>query len=228
MYNLADFSLQDMTACSTRLRRLSTGATSLDDIANRLVRYLYDHLIDDKTRKPACALVRLFRTQTYGDLSIAHQACVRTILKREPASPGMKCLTLAATAGERLEWNQIALSQLYKAIPLVSAEFLTQFPMFSQLFIQLGVDLDTTLRVGSNLLRDADEHTFNVFYVPHALGSPFVPGQQDFVIPFGIQSVLGFGGLLPTGNLFVVVLFSKVFLSSQTADLFKTLGLSAK
>ena len=228
MYNLTDFSLQDMTACSTRLRRLGTGATSMDDVANRLVRYLYDHLIDDKTRKPACALVRLFRTQAYGDLSIDSQVCVQKILKGEPASPEMKCLTLAATAGERLEWNQTASSHRYKTIPLVSAEFLTQFPMFSQLFIQLGMNLDTTLQAGSNLLLDADEHTFNVFHVPHALGSPFVPVQQDFVIPFGIRSVLGFGGLLPTGNLFAVILFSKVFLSGQTADLFKTLALSAK
>jgi hypothetical protein len=103
MYNLADFSLQDMTACSTRLRRLGTGETSMDDVANRLVRYLYDHLIDDKTRKPACALVRLFRTQTYGNLSIDCQAGVQKILESEPASPETKCLTLAATAGERLE-----------------------------------------------------------------------------------------------------------------------------
>ncbi|WP_447986952.1 PAS domain-containing sensor histidine kinase [Nitrospira sp. Nam74] len=228
MYSLADFSLQDMTACSIRLRRLGTGVRGMEDVADRVVRYLYEHLIDDKTRKPACALVRCFRTQTYSDLSLDRQASVQKILKSEPALPETKCLTLAGTAGERLEWNHIAHSQLYKAIPLVSAEFLTQFPMFSQLFIQLGVDLDTTVRIGSNLLRDADEHTFNVFHVPHALGSPFVPAQQDFVIPFGIKSVLGFGGLLPTGNLFAVILFSKVFLSGETADLFKPLGLSTK
>ena len=228
MYNLAEFSLQDMTACSTRLRRLGPGATSMEDVANRLVRYLYDHLIDDKTRQPACALARLFRTQTYGDLSNDSRACVRQVLEAEPASPELKCLTLAATAGERVEWNDIAHSHRYKAIPLVSAEFLAQFPMFSQLFIQLGVDLDTTLRAGSNLLLDAEEHAFNVFHVPHAMGSPFVPVQQDFVIPYGIRSVLGFGGLLPSGNLFAVILFSKVFLSGQTADLFKTLALSAQ
>ena len=226
MYNLANFSLQDMTVCSTRLRGLSMGATSMEDVADRLVRYLYDHLIDDTTQKPACALVRLFRTQMYGDLSSDSQACVRKALNGEPASSEMKCLALAATAGERLEWNHIAHSQVHKAIPLVSAAFLAQFPMFSQLFAQLGVD--TTSLAGSDLLRNADQPTLNVFHVPHALGSPFVPAQQDFVIPYGIHSVLVFGGLLPTGNLFAVILFSKVFLSGQTADLFKTLGLSAK
>ena len=228
MYNLAEFSVRDMTSCSMRLRRLGTDAMSLDDAANRIVRYLYEHLIDDKTRKPACALVRLFRTQTYGTLSPDRQAAVRSIFRSRQASPEMKCLTLAATAGDRLEWNDTANSHRHKAIPLVSAEFLTQFPMLSQLFIQLGVDLDTTLQAGSNLLLDTDEHTFNVFHVPNAMGSPFVPAQEDFVIPCGIRSALGFGGLLPTGNLFAVIMFSKVFLSDQTADLFKTLALSAK
>src|SRR5205807_7868251 len=57
---------------------------------------------------------------------------------------------------------------------------------------------------------------------------PFVPVQREFVIPYGVRSVLGFGSLLPSGNLFVVVLFTKVFLSRSTADLFKPLALSTR
>src|SRR5688500_20248027 len=103
MYNLAEFSLQDMTACSTRLRRLGTGASSIDEVANRLVRHLHDHLIDDRTRKPACALERLCRTQTYGDLSVDSQAWGQKARNGEPAAPAMEGVGLAAPAGGRRE-----------------------------------------------------------------------------------------------------------------------------
>lgn len=228
MYNLADFSLQDMSACSAALRSLGRHAAGLEDAAGLLVRHLYDHLNDGRTGKPACALVRLFQTQPYGELSPESQAVVQTILGKEPVSRELKCLTLVGTAGEQPEWNRTDRSHRYKAIPLVSAKFVAQFPMFSQLFTQLGVNVDTTLPPQSALFVDAEEHTFNVFHVSDALGSPFVPVQQEFVIPYGIRSVLGFGGLLPSGRLFVVVLFSKVFVSRPTADLFKPLALSAK
>jgi PAS domain S-box-containing protein len=227
-YNLAEFSLHDMTVCSSTLRTLSDGATGMDDAANRLVRYLYEYFIDGDTGKPACALVRLFTTRAYRDLSADRQACAQNVLSAERAIPDMKCLTLFATAGEQPEWNHTDLSQRYKAIPLVSDEFVAQFPMFSQLFIQLGINVDATLRSKPKLLIDEDEHTFNVFYVPDAVGNPFVPIQHEFVIPYGVRSVLGFGGLLPSGNLFVVILFTKVFLFRSTADLFKPLALSAK
>ncbi len=228
MYSLAEFSLQDMTACSAKLRMLGAGAASMEEGAHRLVRYLYEYLVDGQTRKPACALVRLFKTREYGALPSDYQVFAQKALGTDAASPEMKCLTLFATAGERPEWNHPEYSHRYKAIPLMSADFVAQFPMFSQLFIQLGMNLDTALGACSPLLIDAKEHAFNVFYVPDAIGSPFVPVQQEFVIPYGVRSVVGFGGLLPSGDLFVVVLFSKVFLSRQTADRFKTLALSAK
>jgi len=78
------------------------------------------------------------------------------------------------------------------------------------------------------LLLNLEQRTYNVFHVPEAVGSPYVPAQEDFVIPYRIRSVLGFGGMLPTADLFAIILFSKVPISRETADLFKTLALSAK
>ncbi len=75
---------------------------------------------------------------------------------------------------------------------------------------------------------ELDDTTFNVFYVPQALGSPHIPAQHDFVVPYGVESVLGFGGMLPTGDLFAVVLFSRVPVPADTAELFASLALSVK
>lgn len=55
-----------------------------------------------------------------------------------------------------------------------------------------------------------------------------MPAQEGFVLPYGVRSVLGFGGLLPGGDLFVVILFSRVPISREVADLFRPLALSAK
>jgi len=75
---------------------------------------------------------------------------------------------------------------------------------------------------------DTEQSNFNVFHVPEAQGSPYVPAQKEFVIPYGVKSVVGFGGLLPTGDLFAVILFSRVHVPHESAQLFKTLALSTK
>jgi hypothetical protein len=75
---------------------------------------------------------------------------------------------------------------------------------------------------------DATEHTFNVFHVPNAVGSPYIPAQKEFVIPYGVQSVLGFGGLLAPGELFATILFSRTPIPRDVADLFKSLALNVK
>ena len=48
------------------------------------------------------------------------------------------------------------------------------------------------------------------------------------MVPFGIESGLGFGGVLPTGDLFAVCLFSRVPISRTTAELFRPLALHVK
>jgi hypothetical protein len=45
---------------------------------------------------------------------------------------------------------------------------------------------------------------------------------------YGIRSVLGFGGSLPTGDLFAIILFSKVAIPEASADRFKTVALDVK
>jgi serine phosphatase RsbU (regulator of sigma subunit)/anti-sigma regulatory factor (Ser/Thr protein kinase) len=68
---------------------------------------------------------------------------------------------------------------------------------------------------------------FEVFHVPVAAGSREVP-DQGFVRRYGVSSVLGFGGLLPDGDVFSVVLFSRVPVSRDVADLFRTVAVAAR
>src|SRR5262249_11030000 len=75
------------------------------------------------------------------------------------------------------------------------------------------------------LLVDWEQRTFNVFHVAEAVGSPHIPAQAEFVIPHGVRSVLGFGGMLPSRDLFAVILFSRTPIPRGTAALFRPLAL---
>jgi hypothetical protein len=78
------------------------------------------------------------------------------------------------------------------------------------------------------LLLDTEQKTYNVFYVSEAPGCPHIPAQKEFVIPYSIKSVLGFGGVLPSGDIFAVIMFLKVPVSKEIANFFKTLSLNIK
>lgn len=228
MYNLANFTLSDMTECGTALRKLGIGATSMEQAADRIVRYFYEQFGDEQTEASAFALTRFFKTHSYEDLTIELQRFADQMLGKQPEVPTTKCLTLLATAGDRSEWNVRQASIGHQAIPLVSEQLVAQSPMISQLIQQFGLEIGTVLAPDPNLLADLEQKTYNVFHVAQAANSAFVPAQAEFVTPCRVQSVLGFGGILPSGNLIAIILFSKVPIPNATADMFKTLALNAK
>ena len=226
-YDVTDFTIREMSSCGKAMRALGEGAASMEETADRIVRYFYGSLVDAKGER-ACALVRFYKTHSYRGLDSELQAFARTLLGGEPPSPDMKCLVLLATAGDRDAWNSRRNSRGHRAIPLPSEEAVQQAPMVSNLVTQLGIPLGMVIRPEPELLLDMEQRAYNVFYVPEALGSPYIPAQQEFVAPCGIRSVLGFGGLLPSGEMFAVIMFLKVPITREAAGLFKALSLSVK
>lgn len=228
MYNMTKFSWANMVDCGFSLSQLRMGIDSMESASNKIVNYFYEHLIDMETGNPACALIRCFKTHPYWELDGELRQSAQSILGNYLPSPTLKCLTLLATAGLKPEWNSRHQSTGHKAIPLVSKEMVTNFPMISQLIGQFGLDVGTVLEPNPDLLIDLEQKKLNVFHVPEAIGSPYIPSQDSFVIPCKIKSVLGFGGLLPSGNLFAIIMFSKVNISHKTAEIFQTLALNVK
>jgi hypothetical protein len=93
--------------------------------------------------------------------------------------------------------------------------------MILQLIQQFGLEVKSVIDPSPTLITKTPHKAFNVFYVPQAAGSPYIPAQAQFVVPYNIQFVLGFGGMLPSGNLFAVILFSKVAIPVETAHRFR-------
>ena len=226
-YDLSKFDLGDMLKCSLRLRETAAGAPTLETSAQRICRFLYDELHGpDKHR--ACALVRCYKTHAFTGLDSDLQNFARRILSGEPVNPSMKCLTLMATVGESASWNSRHLSRGHRAIPLPSPEIIEKAPMISQLIKDLGLEITTLLDSSEEIVRELAGKRHGVFHVENALGSPYIPAQDEFVDRYGIQSVVGFGGMLPSGDLFAIILFSTVHVSASSADRFKSLALDVK
>ena len=200
----------------------------MEEAAGKIVGHLYDNLADSETGAKSCALVRLYKTHPYGELDPELRGFAQAILGHAPESEDMKCLTLLGTAGEKPEWNDRSKSEGHKAIPLPSEGFVSQIPMISRLVSQFGLDVNAVIRPDPSLLADLEKKEYNAFHVPEAVGSPYIPAQKEFVIPSGVQSVLGFGGMLSTGDLFAVILFAKVHIPQGTSDLAKSIAAKVK
>ncbi len=228
MYDLTRFTLRDMTQLGGVLRRLGEGAETMEEVAQRTVSQLREELVDRASGRPSCGLVRFFKTHPFGALEPGLQEFAAGMLHGAAASDSMKCLTLLASAGDRPNWNSRHRSSGHRAIPLPSVDLVDKAPMISSLLQQLGVEVATLLRPDPDLLVEASSSSFNVFYVPRAPGSALIPAQEEFVQAAGIESVLGFGGMLPGGEIFAVILFAKVPIPRETAELFRTLALNVK
>ena len=228
MFDLRRMTLQDMALCGRELRRSGAGAATMEETAGRVVRFLYENLGDPSTGEAGVVLARLYKIHPFGDLPASLQEFARNVLPEERLERATPCLTLLATVGAEDAWCDRRRSRGHQAIPLPSQEVVTRMPMIARLVEQLGVEFGFMAAPSEGLLLDLHQHTFNVFFVPEAAGSPYIPAQSDFVHPYGVRSVLGFGGLLPTGDLFAVVLFSRLAIELQTAELFKPLALAAK
>ena len=226
------FTLKDMMNCGAAIRGLvrevaqDEDLDSIDtaeDLANRLVAYLYGQLVDEKG-EPAIALARVFETCSFEELDEQRQEFAKNI--NADVEPSTKCLTLLATAGEREEWCEVSHSSQHQAIPLPSEAAVERLPMITQLIRQLGFNIGGILNPDPEIMLDT-ENT-GMFHVANARGSPYIPAQDEFVKPYGIKSVVGFGDVLPNGTLFAVIMFCKVPISHEVAKLLSHLSHSAK
>ena len=118
MYSLSEFSLADMTRCGAELRKMGENASSMEQVADTIVRSLYDHIVEKDTGARCLNLVRLFKTHPYEDWDPELKRFAVDTLGHEPEVTSTKCPTLLATAGVKDEWNFRLLSKTHKTIPL--------------------------------------------------------------------------------------------------------------
>ncbi len=229
MFDLTKFSLQDMSEIGDALQQLELKAKNIDELSDMMVRYFFDNLVDTQSDEKSSVLVRFFMTYPYSSLDTELQQSADKMLGRKPVDQDMKCLKLLATAGVQPEWNSTIHSKDHRVIPLQNEEKVKKiFYMIYEFIDQMGMDISNVLNPDTKLSSELEERIFNVYHVPEALGNPHIPAQKEFVVPFRVKSLMGFGGMLPTGNLFILIIFSKAKIPRNTANLFKNIALHVR
>jgi GAF domain-containing protein len=187
----------------------------------------------------------MFHTVTWDRLTPELRAYVST---RDPAAAanddGLPYLTLLATSGDHPHWSDRHNSRDHQAIPLSASDVVRRAPLALALLdrllgLQPSAEPAPTRPHGngeapglSARLRDR----FDVFHVPEALGSPYVP-TPEFVRDYQIRSAIALGAVLDSGgpdhpdlpgvrntSLYTALLYSRVRIPAETATHFRTLA----
>jgi hypothetical protein len=226
-YDLEQFGISEMLRCGREVREAAKGAERMETAAAAISRYFYD-AFRDAAGAHQCALVRFYKTHPYASLEPELQRFADRLLGGPPADRALRCLTLLGTIGDEDAWCDRRRSRGHRAIPLASEEMIEQAPMIAQLFRQFGLDVREVVRPGAPAVHAQSGRSFNVFHVERALGSPYIPAQDAFVVPYGVRSVVGFGGALRSGELFAVILFARATISSAVSERFRNIALDVK
>ena len=216
----------ELAACAEGLQAAADGATSREEAAQRMVGYLFESFRMGESRDPACALVRCFQTHPLAKLPPARRAFAMHQLGAVPFRDDIRCLTMLATRGVEAQWNQVDDSAGHQAIPLPSVEVILKTPMIARLLLQMGIRYEHVVAPpeGGDLMVGAASEALKVFHVERARGSQYIPAQASFVRRYDIQSVLGLGGLTPSGDLVAIVMFTRVPVARETAEQFRALA----
>jgi serine phosphatase RsbU (regulator of sigma subunit)/anti-sigma regulatory factor (Ser/Thr protein kinase) len=244
-FDLTGFSVTDMVVASGELRAATAGATTMEEGSAAVVEWLREAFTDPATGRPAFALARMFHTVTWDRLTPDLRSYVGT---RDPAAAahddGLPYLTLLATSGDHPHWSDRRNSRDHQAIPLSASDVVRRAPLALALLdrllgLQAAPDPVPTRGHGNGevpgqppRLRDR----FDVFHVPEALGSPYVP-TPEFVRDYQIRSAIALGAVLDSGgpdhpdlpgvrnsSLYTVLLYSRVRIPAETATHFRTLA----
>lgn len=222
-FDLGRFGESEARRCGERLRAAAGSAANMESAASAVCRVLHTELVGGDGER-ACVLARCYTTQPFSALSDDLRRFARRALGAvsiTPPEPTMRCLVLLATAGDEPAWNDPRQSRGHQAIPLPSPHIVERAPMIAQLIREMGFDIASVVRPRTTGGRRFEASADGVFHVEEAAGSPFIPAQHDFVEPYGIRSVVGFGGLLPSGELFAVIAFARVHIPVASADRFR-------
>ena len=168
---------------------------SFEEAAQVVVNTIYD-TFRQPNGDPLFALVRVFRIGLRDELppSIIDMVTGNT----------RYWLALAGTVGLEEDWCDRTRSRAHQAIPADE----TLSPMFKAAMADLGIDLGDEMT-----LIDAQDHqqapNSRFFLAPEAPNHPAVPDQEQFVLPYGIQSEVGLGSVFAHGQgSYILVAFS--------------------
>lgn len=219
--SISQFTLQKVFEISEIIKKNTRELSTAEEVCQSVTKSLYQ-TFSNSTGENEFALCRIFKSCSFDDFPPELKKHVRKI-SNEKFLKETKHIALLGTFGEKKEWCSISKSKNHKAFPLNNPQAVQNFPMMLALFNQIGFDISINKDTGSLLFLKKEDREFGLFMIKDAVGNSLIPDQDDFVIPFGIKSVFGFGGMFSTGNIFATIFFSKKKINRQQAEMFHSL-----
>ena len=226
-FKLETFGTSCMVWAGAGLRLKDQTFSSMEEVAQGICTNFWDRF-ENADGGPAFSLIRVYRTILLSRLPKELQQIARS---RGYDGPDVKCLTLLGTRGLEPQWNDNKTSVGHRVIAMPDPDFVHSVPMLSELFTSFGLNVDGLLNIRKLEFvnkQDTSSRLFNVFHVEDALGSSHIPAQSQFVIPYKVKSVIGFGGFLPDGDIYAIIGFTRAKVSTEVAERFNTLTLHCR
>ena len=224
---IKELTLTNIFELSQLIKERCKGLSSLEEIAQELMNTFCQVFITD-SGKSAFVLSRFFKSCIYEELPDDIKIYIQHQEGKEEVSAQNRYLTLLGTTGDMEEWKCRKTSKGHQVLPLYDYQAINNIPMLSALLSQIGFDIPEVVKPDKNIIIDKEEHEYGVFCVEEARGSKLIPKQAEFVEPFGIKSVFGFGGLYKAGNIYAIIIFSREKISKETAKLFLSINPAVK
>ena len=222
-----ELTITDILQFSKYLKEKCAPINSFDEMAQKFTQIVYESFVTNDG-KPSFALVRFFKTCSYANLPEQIKNYIQTKEPNRAIRTEDNYLTLMGTYGDLEEWRRREKSKNYQAFFLENPQFHDKFSMFSAVFKQIGIEALAGSNADMRILVSERHKRFGLFCVEDAPGNKLIPKQSEFVGPYSIQSSFGFGGIYPTGNTYLVMIFSREKITKDKASLFLSLNPAAK
>lgn len=219
--DLTGITLGDLARLTGVLRNLGEGASSLQTLADRVCRYLYDHLLDEAGSRQTL-LVRFYATLALGDLPAEDQELARAMTEM-PLTGDASCVTLLGSVGDQPSWNDRKTSRGGRVFPLSDPAWTDRLPMLAEVVRQLEIDVPQVLGRRTRLHQLPAVERYDVFHVADRTEDVAHPAHA-FYKKYGVHSQFGFGGVLPNGGMFGIMVFSRTRVEEACAAKFETVA----
>jgi serine phosphatase RsbU (regulator of sigma subunit) len=212
---LTVFSAERIAALAATVARAGEQAASMEGAA-RLVAAAIRGAFATADGESAVVLIRLFQTTVWDQLTPQLRSYALARMAPGATPSGTRCLALMATLGERPSWCDRHASRDHQALPLTGTDVIRRVPLALTVMDHL-VGADAQMR--PRRADDGRPARVAVHLVSEASGSPLVPAQW-LVGTYGVTAALGLGGILPNGEVFTSVLFSRMPIDTAAAQRF--------
>lgn len=213
MLNFTSSTRQDYSNFARSLWLNRDQFTSHEQASQFVVESLFNEFIQ-KNGESQLALVRIFRLTDVSDLPPDVHSKVDVDEK--------KVMALTGTWGVEKAWQHRSRSQGHQVIPISQIAIPEKIPMFQEILTQLGIDIERFYRT-KEIAVDRRKPYQGRFHIPDATSS-VIPAQANFIDPYQIKSLVGFGGFMGLyGVLFLLYAFACVPVSAEAAEAFYTM-----